>query len=192
LLGLVDEEAHMDAKKTLVIFYSRSGQTRRVARAIAQLEECDVLELREPTSRAGASGYLRSMAEAALRLRTRLLPLEKLVSDYDLVIVGSPVWGAALSSPVRTFLEDHRTVLPDVAFFVTCAERGGHRVLRQMEMVASRSPLATMVLRERDVREGLDDRVVEFVQEMKRGRGAAVAGVEELPAAAPTAEPVRH
>ena len=54
----------MGASKTLVVFYSRSGTTRRIAVALSEALKCDLEEITEPTPRTGFLGYIRSLLEA--------------------------------------------------------------------------------------------------------------------------------
>jgi len=145
-------EAHM--ARTLVIYFSRTGTTKIVAEAIAKALGADLEEIVDPTPRFGIVGYLRSGYQATTRKLARIeRPLHE-PGDYDLVVVGSPVWGASLSSPARTYLARHHYHLKAVAFFCTCGGRGGERVLGQMTELVEKEPAARLVLREAEVRGG--------------------------------------
>ena len=50
--------------KTLVIFYSRSNNTRRVAEEIRNTLDCDLEEVIDTQNRKGALGYMRSVINA--------------------------------------------------------------------------------------------------------------------------------
>ena len=135
--------------KTLVIYYSRSGNTRMVARRIADALGGEIEELTDQVDRKGIVGYLRSGREAFLGRRAKLNPIAADLSSFDLVVIGTPVWNASLSSPIRTFLQDHAAALPRVAFFCTLGGRGRDRVLRQMEQICGKAPLATLGVTEK-------------------------------------------
>lgn len=47
--------------RILVVYYSRSGTTRKLAQAISQELHCDLEEITETRSRNGLVGYLRSI-----------------------------------------------------------------------------------------------------------------------------------
>ncbi len=74
--------------------------------------------------------------------------------DYDLVVVGTPIWNASVSSPVRTYLAANHGRIPRVAFFCTHGGSGSARVLRQMSEICAQPPVATLVLRTDEVRRG--------------------------------------
>ena len=140
----------MNGAKVLVVFYSRTGFTRALAREIAEAMGGDMEDLADTRGREGVLGYLRSGFEAALRRHTVLKPLAHDLSSYDLVVVGTPVWNASLSSPVRTFLSDHGRDIKQVAFFCTFGGRGDARVFQQMTESCGRVPQSVMSLRNRD------------------------------------------
>jgi flavodoxin len=165
--------------RVLVVYYSRSGNTRKLAQAVALAGRFDLEELREPRDRSGLLGYLRSGFEATFERRATIAPIELDPAGYDLVAIGTPVWNAALSSPVRTFLEEQRGSIARAAFFATLGGRGVGRAFRQMAEALGRPPVATLALREHEVDgAGVALHVARFVVEIRER-------VEPKPAPAP-------
>jgi flavodoxin len=152
----------------LVVYYSRTGNTRRVASEIARAVPCAIEEIQDGRDRSGLVGYLRSGFEAWRRRRVVLRESRFDPRHFDLVIIGTPTWNASVSSPVRAYLDRHRDGLPEVAFFVTCGGTGGARVAWQLEQLAGRTPRGVLVLRERDLDEA-PARAAAFVAELERG-----------------------
>jgi hypothetical protein len=64
----------MGDSKALVVFYSRSGTTRRVAQALSEVLQCDLEEITEPTPRTGFLGYIRSLLEAMRKRPSTITP----------------------------------------------------------------------------------------------------------------------
>jgi flavodoxin len=141
----------MDHANTLVVFYSRSGFTRTIARELAQALGADLEELVDTKRRRGLLGYLRCGMEAALGRLTPLMPLTRRPEAYETIVVGTPIWNASISSPVRTFLALHKDGLKKVAFFCTYSGSGDERVFRQMEEVCGRTPLGIMAVPDREI-----------------------------------------
>lgn len=137
--------------KTLVVWYSRTGHTRLLAHRIADAMHAELEEIADRVVRRGVLGYLRSGKEALMRRRTPILPARHDPGAFDLVVVGGPVWSMSLSSPVRTYLEDHAADLPLVAFFCTMGGVGSRRVFRQMGEACGRRPVATFARTEREL-----------------------------------------
>ncbi len=165
----------------LVVYYSRTGTTRRVAEQLAAAGGWDLERVIDNRPRDGLVGYVRSAIDSLLQRRTTLTPPQHDASRYDLVIVGSPVWNASVSTPIRTWLEQHRGQLPPLAFFVTEGGRGGGRAMRQMAALAGGLPTPTLELTDADVARGdLQARLAPFV--------AAVEAAVRRPEVAPPPE----
>jgi flavodoxin len=150
--------------KVLVVFYSRTGNTRKVAQALARELGAGVEKIAEPGSRTGLFGFLAAGRDAAMK---RLTPIEPLVFDpeaYDLLVVGTPVWAWTMASPVRTFLAKNAAKLKSVAFFCTAGGSGHERTFRQMEELAGKPPLATLALREKELKGDFGAKVREFAK----------------------------
>lgn len=164
----------MERANVLVAFYSRTGFTRLVAQDLARALNADLEELIDLKNRRGILGYLRSGFDAARQRLTELRPLSKHPEPYDLVVIGTPIWNASISSAVRTFLVQHKAELKKVAFFCTYGGSGTERLFRQMEEVCGKAPLATMAVRDREMGGAMQAaRIREFVNGL---HAAASAG----------------
>ncbi len=137
--------------RILVAYYSRTGTVREVARRLATALGADIEEIADPTPRAGVLGFMRSGFEARRRRIPAIAPSDRNPADYDLVVIGTPVWAMSVSSPVRAYLQRHRSDLRATALFCTCRGMGGRQVLAQMQELSGLEPAARMVLREDDI-----------------------------------------
>lgn len=149
--------------KDLVVYFSRSGRTRRLAESLARAFGADVDEIRERRDRAGILGYLRSGYEAVKGVEPRLLPPVCDPRDYRRVIIGGPVWGGHACSPVRAWLVRHRRALREVAFFCTYGGSGAEHALDEMARLAGRPPRTTLAVLARDVDAGHES-ITPFVE----------------------------
>jgi menaquinone-dependent protoporphyrinogen IX oxidase len=153
----------MTASRTLIVFYSRSGTTRKIARTLSEALRCDLEEITEPRPRTGFLGYMRSLVEARWRRPSTIAPIGRDVSAYDLVVIGTPVWGWSLSSPVRAYLMATMRQLPEVAFFCTLGGAGSESAFAQMTAIVGKKPRAVCAITEREARSGThSDRLSAF------------------------------
>jgi len=148
--------------KTLVVFYSRSGTTKRVAQEVAKALNADIDELIDKKSRKGILGFLRAGYDAT-RGKTTEIEFEKDPYDYDLVIVGTPIWNGRVTPAIRTYLLRNREKIKNAAFFSTCAGRPG-KCLEQMEELWGKKPILRKVL----IRKRLDEGTEELAEELKK------------------------
>ncbi|MBR1277094.1 flavodoxin [Bradyrhizobium sp. AUGA SZCCT0283] len=161
----------MGASKTLVVFYSRSGTTRRIAQALSEALQCDLEEIAEPKPRTGFLGYMRSILEARLKRPSTITPRQHDVSSYDLVVVGTPVWAWSLSSPVRAYLMSTARQLPEVAFFCTLGGKGSESAFAQMTAIVGKQPRAVCAITEREALSGRHfGRLSAFVKAIENDR----------------------
>jgi menaquinone-dependent protoporphyrinogen IX oxidase len=113
--------------KALVVYYSRTGNTKKVGDELAKLLSCDVEELVDTASRAGPVGFLKSIREGSGRMMATLQPVKMDPTNYDIVVIGAPNWDANMSSPVRTYLTENKAKFKSVAFFITQGPPGRQR-----------------------------------------------------------------
>lgn len=154
--------------RILVVAYSRSENTRTVAQAIATHCHADFEEIRELRSRRGPGGYVRSAVEAWRRAPSTILAPRNDPADYDLVVLGSPVWVQHVSSPMRRYLLDHGSALTRTAHFVTEGGSGGQTALADMASLTPRAPIATLILTDAELRASLQAKIADFVAQIVR------------------------
>jgi NAD(P)H-dependent FMN reductase len=154
--------------KILVIFYSRSGTTRRIATSLSAMLGGSVEEIIEDRGRDGFLGYLRSVIEARGGRLPRIQPARNDPSSFDLVVIGTPVWAWSVSSPVRSYLTANKGRLPAVAVFCTLGGAGGEKVLAQMQDIVGRPARATCAITARDIASGAEKPLLaNFVRALK-------------------------
>jgi flavodoxin len=136
--------------RTLVVYYSKTGNTKVVAEMIAKAMSADVERLVETQAkRGGLLGYLRSGGDA-MRGRKSVIAVPKTrATDYDLIVVGSPVWGWDLAPAVRTYLSEADTATKRVALFCTMGSSGEAKTFRSMKGLLSQAQvIAELAIRQ--------------------------------------------
>ena len=116
--------------KKLVIYYSKTGNTKIVAETIAKQTKADIEELkwkREIKSK-GFFKYFLGGYNSKLRRNVKILPLEKNLEDYDTIFIGTPIWAGNMNPAIRTFLKNHPLQNKKVALFCTCGGEGGNNL----------------------------------------------------------------
>lgn len=114
--------------KALVVYYSRTGMTKIVAETVRAILQCDAEELKDTKERKGIMGYMRSGREVMEKGTTTLEPTVHDPADYDLVIVGTPVWVYTMATPVKVWLDQNEAKIKKLAVFCTCGSNPGHAI----------------------------------------------------------------
>lgn len=154
-------------KKIIILYYSRTGTTKKVAARLAALLGADLEEVLDTKNRAGMLGYLSAGKDAARKNLTKLEPLKAHLAEYDLAIVGTPVWSWTVSTPIWTLLNEQKNNLPTVAWFCTRGGAGSDNVFTEMSALTGKQPLATLsLLTKAVVQNDFEQGVAEFIEQL--------------------------
>ena len=153
--------------KTLVAYYSRTGTTKKIAEILAEKLGADVEEIRDTVNRQGIKGYLMSGRDAMKKNLTKLEALKFNPKEYDLVIIGTPIWGWNMSVPIRTYLTENKDQFSKVAFFCTMGGSGDVKAFAEMEQITGRKPLVTLSLKTVEVvKNNFSEKLEDFVAKL--------------------------
>lgn len=153
--------------KTLLVYYSRTGNTKKIAVAISEALNCDIEEIVDKDKRSGIIGYIKSVYHAS---RGKIAVIEEPkyeLSQYELVIVGTPVWAGKMAVPVKAYLNKNMDKIPLLACFCTCGGRGIESTIDDIAGYTNINPMASFGLKSPQMKDGSYKNTVEkFVQEV--------------------------
>jgi hypothetical protein len=138
--------------RCLVVFYSFSGTTRRVAEAAAHDLAADISEVHAPRYATGSFRYLRAAFDS---WRGRLPAIEvrgAQPDDYDFVLLLAPVWVGHAATPMRAYAAQARGRLKRATFVLTCGGSCPPRAFDELMALAGVRPEATLMLFDRDIK----------------------------------------
>lgn len=150
--------------KILVAYYSRTGNTKKVAQTISKNLECDIDEIVDLKDRTRKIiGWLIAGKDASTKSSTTI-EYKKNPTDYDLVVIGTPVWSWTLTPAIRTYLRENE--LKRVAFF--CTNRGNKgNFFEEMKKMSS-EPVATLETLDRNIDSSkFQGEIKEFCKKLK-------------------------
>jgi flavodoxin len=149
----------------LVVYYSLTGHTRQVARQIASASGADIDPIVDVAGRQYKPWDMFWLGMRAIFQRPE--PIQEPIfdpRDYDLVILGTPVWAGRMAPPVMTYLKQHLGQLKQVALFCTEGGANGERALRQIAELTGLEPKAQLIVTEAELKTGaVQDEVKTFV-----------------------------
>lgn len=124
-------------ENTLIVCYSYSGKTRRIAEMIQKQTGGSLSRIypRQPYP----SDFEKLLIQVKEEIRTgkkiSLLPVDENADEYDVVFVGSPNWCGTIAPPIASWLSENdltgKTVLP---FFSHCGgeDKGLEQSIRNL------------------------------------------------------------
>ena len=141
-------------KPCLIVCYSRTGTTAKVANALALACGADIERLQDLRPRDGATGFLRSAWQGLRKLPGEIAPPQRRPSDYPFILLGTPVWAGQMSAPMRSYILRQREHFRRIGLFCTAGGGDGQDVLTSMAEMCNKLPVASMCLRQCDVLSG--------------------------------------
>jgi flavodoxin len=105
--------------KILVVYYSKTGNTKQVAEDIAKKLNADIEQIIDLKDRSGTAGYLEAKKDAIAGNLTKIDKIKKNPTDYDCVVIGNPVWYNTITPAIRTYINNNKNSLKIIAYFTT-------------------------------------------------------------------------
>jgi flavodoxin len=126
------------SKKTLVVYYSYEGSTRIIAETIAAALDADLLECRpqKDISSKGFMKYFWGGRQVVFKKRPPLEPFEKNPTDYERILLGTPVWAFDFAPAIRSFLSQANLQKKNIGVFC-CHEGAKGKTLETMKNMLS-------------------------------------------------------
>ena len=93
--------------KILIVYYSRTGTTKRMGEEIASMLEAETDEIIDHKNRKGKIAHFKATVDAR-REKLTDITVQKSPYDYDAIIIGTPIWAGKMTPAVRTFLTKYQ------------------------------------------------------------------------------------
>ena len=137
--------------KTVIVYYSMSGNTAYTAEKIARELYADMIEIKPKTQypSKGIRKFLFGGKSALMAETPELEPYDFEPGKYDTVILGFPVWAGSVTPPVRTFVRDNLSALKGkrVAAFACQSGAGAPKAFKKLsDCLGGERLAATLVL----------------------------------------------
>lgn len=154
--------------KKLVAYYSRTGNTRKIANEIAKMLGADCEEIIDKNKRKGFIGYFIAAIDALRKKPAKILKSKYSLNDYGIVILGSPTWAGTMAPAMRTYIENNRAKIKKAAFF--CTQGGKHLqgIFQAMQDALLKKPAAVLMLAEKEIKTGsYKEKLTGFIKSIK-------------------------
>ena len=157
-------------KKVLVVVYSRTGNTERVANEVAAALGADVEKLVDKTNRSGFFGFIYGGRDAMKQRETELEPIKSDVSKYALVILATPIWGGKMTPAIRTYINKNKDKFNTIACFTTAGGDTGEKTLAAIEELSGKKALAVLGLNKKDIKNEAvyKEKLNKFIEGLKK------------------------
>jgi flavodoxin len=107
------------AGKILMLYYSRTGNTRMACEALQKALNAQLVEVKDLTDRSGSWGGLTGMLNTLFNMVTGIEPEHPDLASCSTIILASPLWAGKLAPAIRTLIARNKFENKQVIIFTT-------------------------------------------------------------------------
>lgn len=153
-------------EKILIAYFSYTGNTEKLANKINSKVGGDIIKIETVTPY--SNNYDEVVDQVQKDQQNNYKPEIKNkienIEDYDIIILGSPVWWYKIANPVATFISENnlkgKTIIP----FVTHGGYGAGQTLNQIKELAPESKVLSELSIEGDSVDNSDGQIENWLQ----------------------------
>ncbi len=145
-----------------------TGNTKKVAREIASRLNCDIAEINDLLQLLGPLGRVIASRFYKSKIWIRIKEIKNDMENYDIIILGTPVWASTMAGPVRSVISKYHSQFNQVAFFCTYANDEGN-TFQEMEVLCKKKPIGTLGVVKTDLKtEKYKKKVSRFIADLRK------------------------
>ena len=122
--------------KTLVVYYSFSGNNRLLAQHLQKRLNADLQEIAEVKPRTGFTILL----DVFFRRTPKIVASRINWPQYSRVILLAPIWAGRIASPLKAFLRLAKQHLPQYCFISLCGTGHNKNLKKELTQLTGQEP----------------------------------------------------
>lgn len=132
--------------RILIIYFSFSGNNRRLAEYLAKEIQCDMCPIIEQKRRT----MLTIILDMIFKRDSKIEAIELSITNYDHTILVAPIWDSKVANPLKTLLKSEKNSLNNYSFISLCGfDRHGQKesITHQLTDLTGHQPKAVCELK---------------------------------------------
>ncbi len=115
------KEREKNMEKTLILYYSYEGNTKKVAEMIQKRLGCDIESIKpvKEMETKGFGKYFWGGAKVVMHKKPELVQIHSHIESYDTLWIGTPVWAWTITPPILSLIDLNVVRNKKVYFFYT-------------------------------------------------------------------------
>ena len=109
-------------ENAILVYFSLDGATEYIAQKVSDKLKCDLLKVTYKSARP-LKGFLKYFIygfQASTKRKPQINYRPVNLSNYDTIIIGSPVWAGSFTPPIRSFFYLNPVKDKNISLFFTC------------------------------------------------------------------------
>jgi flavodoxin len=124
--------------KNLIVYYSFSGNTEKLAFELKERLGCDIYKINEAKKRNTFSILL----DFLFKRKSKLSSFNITIKDYDKIIFAAPIWSGKIATPMSAFIDIEKRNLGKYFFITLCNGLEGQKekITAQLSSIVQHKP----------------------------------------------------
>lgn len=140
--------------RVLVVVYSHTGTAAQLARQLCAQHDWSLGEIFDQCARTGWVGTLRCVLDTLFERSPAIRYEGADPAEFDRVVLIAPIWLYQLAGPMRSFVDQYRFALSQVAVIAVMGGEGGPNAANEIAHHLGRNPVASASFTTRTVQSG--------------------------------------
>lgn len=119
--------------KTIVLYYSKSENTKIVAETLSKELNTDLLRIEEVKEKSSFVNKITSSFNALMENKTEIKPKHVDLTEYDSIYIGTPTWAGKPTPAIITLIDRLDLRGKDIFLFTTMSSDNGRSAIERME-----------------------------------------------------------
>lgn len=151
--------------KTLVVFYSRTGSTKKIANSLAKKLNADLDEIVDHNHRRGFIGIISSCIAVAKQKLTAI-STKKDPKNYDLVIIATPIWVGTITPAVLTYVTQFKSQIKKYAVLAV-GDDAPNKAVASLETILGHKAVTFAGFTPAETSQNFDSKLDDFTKKLK-------------------------
>lgn len=154
--------------KILLVYYSRTGNNKKLVEELKSKINCDVEEIIDKKSWKGFLGFMKGGYYSMKKKESNIEQNRYNPEDYDLTIITTPFWAGLIPPPTRTYLNHNKGKFNKIALAgISGNGRDNERAIEEFKSITGKDDLYGLLIREKDFEEeSYRDKLNNFVSKI--------------------------
>lgn len=137
--------------KALVVYFTRTGNTKVVAEFLAGKLDCDIEEIVDDKKRTGFIGSAGAYI-SPINKKTTIKKIKADLKKYDTIILGTPIWWYTIAPAAREFITKNKSRINDIALFYTCVKETKIKAVEDVKDHFGKAPCSAVCIESESIK----------------------------------------
>jgi flavodoxin len=135
--------------KTLIIYYSFSGNNEFLARELQKRLDCDIQKIVELKKR----NAFDILLDLIFKRKPKIEKSDFDLQQYDQAILIAPIWAGKIATPLRSFIDLEKGNLKEYSFITVCTGPDGQdeKITDELVRLTQKEPKTVIQLKNNDL-----------------------------------------